>query len=395
MKNLRLIPLLAPALLAGCLWQSEEPSSGTIDGMTVNNNESSLSSRLSSRDQEVAVQGAAAKAAAPEKTLTLTLVAEIAPPVVDGVALEATSVVMKANFAFVSYASPGDDRFGAIESIHLKAGKNAVLRSQVLFDDADISGIFHDKDIYLAETSSDSAFPSSAILERVVEHGGKFVLRPRERAALDGSGATSVAVSGDRVFVTTADSGGVHVLSLSGLTHLDHAGAPGARWVDADGSRVAVVRGSGRLELYSFGLSLQNDWLFYEPDSSRSKNTVRLLGDKALIAAGSGGVRVVNVSTGKTLGVAPVPASAGAWGARAADARGDLIYAAYGPSGVYVYRASTSLDSATGDADVSLTLMGRLVLDGVASANHVAFDGNTLVVASGSGGVKIISVRWR
>jgi hypothetical protein len=395
MKNLRLIPLLAPALLAGCLWQSEEPSSGTIDGMTVNNNESSLSARLSSRDQEVPVQGAAAKTAAPEKTLTLTLVAEIAPPVVNGIALEATSVVMKANFAFVSYASPGDDRLGAIESIHLKAGKNAVLRSQVLFDDADISGIFHDKDIYLAETSSDSAFPSSALLERVVEHGGKFVLRPRERVALDGSGATSVAVSGDRVFVTTADSGGVHVLSLSGLTHLDHVGAPGARWVDADGSRVAVVRGSGRLELYSFGLSLQNDWLFYQPDSSRSKNTVRLLGDKALIAAGSGGVRVVNVSTGKTLGIAPVPASAGAWGARAADARGDLIYAAYGPSGVYVYRASSSLDSATGDADVSLTLMGRLVLDGVASANHVAFDGNTLVVASGSGGVKIISVRWR
>jgi hypothetical protein len=87
--------------------------------------------------------------------------------------------------------------------------------------------------------------------------------------------------------------------------------------------------------------------------------------------------------------------SAAGAGARAADARGDLIYAAYGPSGVYVYRASSSLDSATGDADVSLTLMGRLVLDGVASANHVAFDGNTLVVASGSGGVKILSVRWR
>ncbi len=29
------------------------------------------------------------------------------------------------------------------------------------------------------------------------------------------------------------------------------------------------------------------------------------------------------------------------------------------------------------------------------SVNHVAFDGNTLVVAAGKGGVKVVSVKWK
>jgi hypothetical protein len=410
-STLLLAGLIGCLPLAGCFGDSsEEPESGTIDGMTVNNKESSFSGRLTGKDETVVVDGAAGlpKSAGPDKTLTLTLVAEIAAPVIAGKTLSATGVVLKANFAYVSYSYQGDTVMGGVESIHLKSGKNAVLRSQVLFDDAAVSAIGYGggapegaQHVYLATTTSDSDFTAPAVVERVRVNGGKFVLQSRERTALNSSWSTSVAVDADRVFVTTGDSGGLHVLSRLSLEGQGSHAAGNARWVDCDDTRVVLAQGMpGRLVVYDkAGGAVMHTWPFTGADVAGGKTTVRVVGGKALVAAGSGGMVLMNLSTGKVVGGASVPVVSGltlaASVANSADARNDLIFVSNDQAGIYAYRASTNLDSVTGNDTISLAALGKLRFASLQAASHLAFDGNTLVVASGTGGVKIISVKWQ
>jgi hypothetical protein len=388
-------------LLTGCLGDDgKDLPSGTIDGMTIDNDPSG--GRITAKNDTIRLDSVpgAPKRSASAKTLTLTLVAEIAPPTVNGKTLQASSVVLKADFAYVSYNYRGDTALGGVDVIQLKAGKNAELRSQVLFNDADVSSLYYDGDLYLAEATSNAAFASPAVLERVRVDGGKLVLQARERTVLNSFAATAVTVSGKQVFATSGNTGGLHVLSQASLTSSSVKTLGDARWVDFDDSRVVVAQGMpGRVSVFTKStLALANTWTFTGADVTEAKTTVRVIGGKALIAAGTGGVKLMNLATGKIVGSVPVPVVSGVPAAlsvaNATDADGDLIYVSNGEAGVYAVGASTDLSEETGDTNVTLTVLGKLKFTGAQSVNHVAFDGNTLVVASGSGGVKIISVKF-
>lgn len=398
----RIFSVLALSLvLTGCLGGDDDGlKSGTVDGMTIDNSPSG--DRVTPKGDTIRLDSVAGspKRAASSKTLTLTLVAEIAPPSIGGKTLQASSVVLKADFAYVSYNYRGDTALGGVDVIQIKSGKNAELRSQVLFDDADVSSLYYDGDLYLAEGSSNASLAAPAVLERVGVEGGKLVLAARERVALNSYVATAVTVSGKQVFATSGNGGGLHVLSQSSLASASVKALSDARWVDHDDTRVVVAQGMpGRISVFTkSNMSLANTWTFAGADVAEAKTTVRLIGDKALIAAGTGGVKLMNLATGKIVGSLPVPVVPGVTAAlsvaNAADADGDLIYVSNGEAGVYAVQSSTDLSESTGDANVALTVLGKLRFSGAQSVNHVAFDGNTLVVASGLGGTKIISVKW-
>jgi hypothetical protein len=399
--SLCLVLSLAPF---GCLQDAKDPASGTVDGMTIQNDESGLNERVTDRDDTIRVDSvpasSGAKRAASSKTLTLTLIAEIAPPVVDGKTLQASSVVLKADFAYVSYNYQGLDYLGGVDVVHIKSGKNAEIRSAVTFNNADVHALYYDGDLYLATGTSDGAFASPAVLERVRVDGGKLVLQARERVVLNSFAATAVTVSGNRVFATTGNTGGLHVLSQSALVSQSINALDDARWVDFNDDRVVVAQGKpGRITVYNKStLAVVNAWPFAGADVAEAKTTVRVLGGKALIAAGSGGVKLMNLATGKIVGSVPVPVVSGVSAAlsvaNAADGKNDLVYVSNGEAGVYAVEASGDLDQVTGDNNISLTVLGKLKFATAQSVNHVAFDGNTLVVAAGAGGVKIVSVKW-
>lgn len=403
MNKLSLIAAAALALLlTSCLNEDDKDlPGGTIDGMTIDNDPAG--ERVTAKNDTIRLDtvAGAPKRGASSKTLTLTLVAEISPPVVDGKTLQASSVVLAADFAYVSYNYRGDTALGGVDVIQIKSGKNAQLRSQVLFDDADVSSLYYDGDLYLAGATSDPAYASPAVLERVGVKGGKLVLAARERVALNSFAATAVTVSGKQVFVTSGNTGGLHVLSQSALTASSVQALGDARWVDYDDTRVVVAQGTpGRIAVYDkSSMTLANTWTFTGADVPEAKTTVRVIGGKALIAAGTGGVKLMNLATGKIVGSVPVPVVTGLAAAlsvaNAADADGDLVYVSNGEAGVYAVGASSDLSGSTGDADIALTVLGKLKFNGLQSVNHVAFDGNTLVVAAGTGGVKIVSVKWQ
>lgn len=400
--------------LFGCLGEDDKPlPSGTIDGMTIQNDESTLNDRVTDRNDTLKVDRdtvleagdppwfASPKAGAPNKTLTMTLVAEIAPPVVDGDTLQASSVNLKGGFAYVSYNFQGEKYRGGVDVIQVKNESKAEIRSQVLFNDADVHALHYDGALYLATGTSNEGFGSAAVLERIGENGGKLELKARERVGLGSFAGTSVVVDGKRVFATSGNAGGLTTLNQSGLTTASSKALADARWVDVDDSRVVVAQGTpGRIAVYTKStMALQNTWSFTGANVAEAKTTVRVLGGKALIAAGSGGVQLMSLATGKILGSVPVPAVAGLPAdravANAADADNDLIYVSNGEAGVYAIAAADDLSKATGEASVAFTVLGRLRFADLQSVNHVAFDGNTLVVAAGRGGVKVVSVKWK
>jgi hypothetical protein len=392
-------------LFAGCF--SDEPTdlpSGTLDGMTVQNDEAALDARVTDRSDTIAVDTISGvplpKRSASSKTLTLTLIAEIAPPIVNGDTLQASSAALKGGYAYVSYNYRGEPYRGGVDIVQIKNESKAEITSQLLFNDADVHALHFDGSLYLATGTSNETFGTPAVLERVGVIGGKLELKARERVALNSFAANAVTVSGKQVFATSGSTGGLHVLSQTTLagtvTSLDDA-----RWVDYDDTRVVVAQGKpGRIAVYTKAtMAPLNSWTFTGANIDESKTTVRVLGGKALIAAGTGGAQLMNLATGKIVGSVPVPVVAGVSAdrsvANAADADKDLIYVSNGEAGVYAVEASSDLGNATGDNNITLTVLGKLRFSNLQSVNHVAFDGNTLVIAAGLGGVKIVTVKWQ
>jgi hypothetical protein len=386
-------------LLAGCL--NDPDSSGPhTPGMTIDNDASSLGVRFTPRQERILLEnaeGALLKGAAYE-SFTMTLVAEIEPPRVNGVALQATSVSLNDGYAYISYNTAGEAYAGGVDVVRVNSGMDPEIVSSVVYDSADVHSLYYrDGDLYLAESASEPE-GSLAVVERMRVENGKLQHKARERTFLNSFAITAVTVQEDKVFATSGNTGGLHVLSRETFEAGSSIEADDARWVDADESRVVVVQGMpGRISVYDKAkLALIGLWSFAGADIPEAKTTVRLVGGKALIAAGTGGIQLMNLETGKIVGSVAAPEikgmSASQTVANAADGAGDLIYASNGEAGVYAIQASGNLEDLTGDKEVELTSLGRLAFEGLESVNHVAFDGNILVIATGRGGVKIVSV---
>jgi hypothetical protein len=125
---------------------------------------------------------------------------------------------------------------------------------------------------------------------------------------------------------------------------------------------------------------------------------VELVGGKAFIAAGSGGVQVLSATTGAVVGSVPRPDPA-ALGldpsvvvTNAASVDGDLVFISNGEAGVYVAQGSQAFNLTGSEAAQQLTMLGRLRFGNLQSVNHVAYRSGYLFIAAGLGGLKIVKV---
>jgi hypothetical protein len=405
MKNLKGLAISGVSLLlVGCL---SAPETGIVPdgdeaGMTIINDKASLNGRFTRRNETILLEnaaGALTKAADYEK-FTMTLIAEIDPPRLHGTELQATSVSLSGGYAYISYNTAGEAYGGGVDVVRVGSGYTPEIVSSAIYENADVHSLYYSNgDLYLAEASGEEAAASPAVLERMRVENGELQMKARERAPLNSFAATSVTVRDDRVFAISGNTGGLHALARENLAGGEPIAADDARWVDADDSRVVVVQGMpGRISVYDKGsMTLTGQWPFAGADIPESKSTVRILGGKALIAAGTGGVQLMDLATGRIVGSVGAPSvpglGAGETVTNAADGAGDLIYVSNGAAGVYAIGVSGGvLEDPVGDKEIQLKPLGRLAFEGLESVNHIAFDGNLLVIVTGRGGVKIVSV---
>lgn len=380
-----------------------DPAPDQTDGrITIVNDEGRLAERVSIRDDVVPVGSGMGKGDAAQ-AFSLRLVAEVQPPTVQGERLQATSVTFRGNFAYVSYNMRGSSAVGGIDVLQIRGVKNPTLKSSATFTDTDVSSVsYADNQVFLAEATSNPLYDAPAFAEVIATDGSdKLNLAHHFRRMLSSYVATSaVAVSG-AVFVTTGNTGGLYRLGqLDSLPIMQFVQLDDARWVDIDESFVVVLQGTpGRLTVFDrTSLAPVRTISFDGANIAESKSALRLIGGKAVVAAGDGGVKVINLATGTILGSIGRTVVAGLDPAvtvtNAVDCAGTYLYISNGEAGIYVATASSDLIQSTGDTPIALTVLGKLQFATLQSANHVAFDGSTLAVAAGLGGTKLVSVTY-
>ncbi len=400
-----LICLTVSALLlcVGCSKKNSTEPVGSAGRITVDNDEDHLNLRVVVENDSVPVDpGTGVRKGTRALAFSMTLVAEIAPPVVGGQTLQATSVSLRSPFAVVSYNLRGTTYAGGADIVQLKGVKNATIRSSVTFNDTKVSSVAFEADsarLYLAEACTNPIFDYPAVVEMMKTTGNKLSATGTVQSGLLSYVATSVAIGSGKIYATTGNTGGLYTLSLDSVKRTSYTPVSDARWVDFDAAYVAVVQGGGQLSVFSASTGAHiATYPFTGTTIPESKSTVRVIGGKALIAAGDGGVVLMNLATGKVVGSIPRTIVSGLDPSlsvtNAVDGAGQYIYISNGEAGVYVAQASQALENLSGDQAVTLTVLGKLQFSNLQSVNHVAFDGSTLVIASGLGGIKIVNVSF-
>jgi len=383
------------------------PGDQANDHISITNNEAAIAWRLNVTDVDIpvddagvgyaSVMGAARPAAAPSFSLKLT--AEVLPPTLDGKVLQATSIAMSNNKAVVSYNMRGAEYLGGIDVFLISNAKNVQLKSEALFNNADVNSVtFSDDCVYAAEATGDLAYPYPAVFEVLELSGVNLILAGNSRAPLTSYAGTSAVFRGSRVYATSGDNGALSVFDSDTLAMHDSFDLHDARWVDVNDGKVVVVQGTpGQISVFDAAtMVLENDFPFAGDNVAESKSTVQVIGGKAIIAAGENGVQVLSIATGNVLGYVPLPDN-NALGlprdvvvTNAVSAEGDLLFISNGEAGVYVAQADTPFEQDWGETLHAITVLGKLRFNALQSVNHVAYKDGLLIVASGLGGLKVV-----
>jgi hypothetical protein len=387
------------------------PGNQANDHISITNDESAIEWRQIDTDVDVpvddtgvgyaSVMGAARPAAAPSISLKLT--AEVLPPAIDGKVLQATSIAMSNNKAMVSYNMRGAEYLGGIDVFLISNEKNVFLKSEALFNNADVNSVtYNDTHVYAAQASGDGAFPYPAVFEVLGLQGANLILDGNSRAPLTSYAGTSAVFKGNRVYATSGDNGALSVFDPNTLALDDSFALDDARWVDAGDGKVVVVQGTpGRISVFDEAtMVLENTFPFDGANVAESKSTVQVVGGKAIIAAGDNGVQVLSLATGNVLGYVPLPdhtelgLSPDVVVTNAVSAEGDLLFISNGEAGVYVAQADTLFEQEWSETLHAITVLGKLRFNEEQSVNHVAYKDGLLIVASGLGGLKVVRLSY-
>ncbi len=335
---------------------------------------------------------------APSAT-TFIRTARVTPPTLNGAALQASHVVVKDDYAFVSYMTLGDATQGALEVFDISSPSSPRLVSQALLKSSDVLALAVDDNyVYLATSSDDPTQTERATLVRIGLKSGRLSSAVT-RIPLPSYAATGVDLSSKWVFVTSGTGGpgvgGLTILDRNTLTKVSSDIFPDARAVTgAAGNFAAVSKGSpARLRLYNASTGALTSPVAMQggtiPDS---KSAVALWGDWGFVATGDGGVQVVDLPARRVRGVVPrpnvpgIPANEAV--TNAVTVANDLILAADGGAGIAV--TWSDYKSVKSGATPRLVPLGRLLLPG--SANFAASSDDALFVAQGLAGLQVLAI---
>jgi len=400
--------------LASCGEQAalQQKASNQSNGrITITNDDTELSQLINYLDEEIVIEKAVGGAGFKVKetggnpkemivdppSFSLTLVAEVLSPDVEGETLQATSVSIKDDKAVVSYNMAGDKYLGGIQLFDISDIDRPEFKSQVVFNDTDVNAVtISDDKVYGVGASGREEFSDPAVMEVIKIVGGKMVLEDNKRLGLASYAGTGViSGGGDRVFAASGSAGGLSAVDEETFAVEGYIALDDARWVDVYCSRVAVVQGgtgNGQLSIFDSSgdsLALLDTFTFNGATDTEAKTTVEVVGHKAFIAAGSGGVQILSVNSGNLLGSV---ANSGGAVANAVSVDNDLLFIS-GGTGVYVAQLAQPAATSNDVDPLGITLIGELKFDDPDfSVNHVTYKGNYLFIAAGRGGLKIVRV---
>lgn len=318
----------------------------------------------------------------PELVVGLEHIAQVVTPD-HGHYISSTCIQTVGEKAYVSYHTRGEDYHGCIEVLNVSDNVCSIL-SYMEHLTHDFNHLIVDNDRIIAAGGEPR---NGAFLGVVNLGGGIFQTDAAEltQVKLEGASASCVIRNGDYLHATTNE--GYHTLdaaSFATLASIPSAGS--SKFVSSDGTNMGVVSLTDRdseqslavLNVYSV-----NDYTFSNPLQTteldiiapiNGKNVLHLEGNSAYVCLGKNGVK--RYTDGAEVAEFKVGGDTiAAANGLAVDEK--YVYVAYGHGGLFVLNK----------ADLSVVTSYRYA--GEKSANYVTVSGDILYVAYGLSGVQI------
>lgn len=176
-------------------------------------------SRITEKDETITIETQTRS----KKTdqIVLTLIGEVASPIIEGDTLQATTVVLKGNRVYIGYNFKGVEFKGAADIVELKklVSKGEIkFESSVEFPNSDVNGIaVSGSDVYFAMATDNPLYSEQSIAGYIKTKSHKFKVEDAKFVELNSFAATSIHISGNDVLVTTGSTGGLYTFSKKNL----------------------------------------------------------------------------------------------------------------------------------------------------------------------------------
>ena len=321
----------------------------------------------------------------------LTLVAQVNPPSRAGSEnLTASHVHVVDDYAYVSYNTVENGYAGAIDIIYVNDPTKPRVTSRLYYTNADINSIKFDNGyIYVAggldsETSVQAT--SNSFVAKIVVLNGKMDLASGITYGFqEGFNATDVVMSSDNVLVTSGRQGFLTAYNKNTVEMQFEAPFDDLRSVAVSNGQIAVLDASSGVKILDQSLSVTSEIAITSDFGFNTKRTLDFVGDNIIVAEGSKGAGVYEISTGNLLEYIPIIVKPDGVDTQdivtnAVATNDNVILMANGGAGLCLSE----------DQGNNTDLVGIIELD--ASVNYVASQGDYIFAAAGTDGLQIIKL---
>jgi hypothetical protein len=371
----------------------------------VNNDAQSLNSRVKIANKVLPVQDAefsSTKGQGIPQKIDLTqnfvfkLRAEVDAPVYEGSTLQATHVRILDHYAFVTYNTQGSKYLGGLDVFDVSDISHPAIIWNAVFKNADVSSVdYYNNKLYIVgaydlDSDAPANLKSPAMLEVFTLDASRSIAKMDTIIDLSAYAGTDVRVNELGIYTTSGANGYLKVLDhnykVVDTVKLDHA-----RALDVNNDKIYVLQGQpGRLNIYNkANVASVTTYNVGDANQQEAQSGIVATNKYMFAALNEGGVQMLNLDgTLKQLVPRPmIPEGEDPenFVSNSVSVYNDLVLIANGEAGLYVGGLIQSRND-------SLAIIGKIAFSDKASTNFVVANDSVIFVATGLGGLKILSV---
>jgi hypothetical protein len=332
------------------------------------------------------------------KNYVFRLMAEVDPPVYEGNTLQATHVKIIDHYAFVTYNTKGDMYLGGLEVFDVSDIKHPIIIWQAIFTHADVSSVdYYNNKLYIVgaiDIEKETLYKHlehPSMLEVLNLNSTREIVSVDTVIDLGTYCGTDIKVTENNIFAISGTSGYVKVFDHD-YNLIYEKQVPDARAIEANSQKIFVLEGNpGQLRTYDRATAsyMHTFALTESPLQSEAKSELAV-SDKYIFAAlNFDGMKMLNMDYTLKQAVPKPETPAGKldenYVTNSVSLNGDLVLFGNGEAGMYLGGLVESKND-------SLALLGRVRFQDGQSVNFVESKDSVIFVATGTGGLKILSI---
>ena len=332
-----------------------------------------------------------------EENFAFTLIAESLSPEYEGRTIQATHVDIYDNYAFVSFNMKGAEYLGGVQVFDVSIPENPMIISEAILPHIDVSSLeYFGNKLFLAgaydPTVNDTTYTTPAVIDILNLNSAMQITGTDTIIDISSYVGTDITVGNSNgstmIMCTTGDNGGLMIYNASTFSMEFEEELPDARAVQLyDGKAYVLKNNPGEIVVYENNTVLVKYPLLANltPDSKSELD----VNDQGIFAAMNAGGLQYQKEDGTNVQLIPKPHIIEGeleenYVTNSVTVNNELVLIGNGGAGVYVgYVSEQSNDS--------IVLLGKMKFERSESVNFVHSEDNLIFVASGLGGLKILT----